>query len=76
MFVVDRSTIYRIDKTELSKLEKDYLSQVPNVDQIAIDEIGYKRRHQYATVITNHINKEFLINKLFEIINNILLKFF
>ncbi len=54
IFGVDRSTIYRIDKIELSKLEKGYRGRVPNVDQIAIDEIGYKRRHKYATVITNH----------------------
>ncbi len=54
MLGVNRSTIYRIDKIELNKLETDYSKQIPNVEQIAIDEIGYKRRHQYATVITNH----------------------
>ena len=54
IFGVNRSTIYRIDKYELEKQAKTYSELVPPTEKIAIDEIGYKRRHKYATVLTNH----------------------
>jgi transposase len=51
---LDLSTVYRIDKIELEKKSKNYLSFAPNIDTVALDEIGYKKRHKYATVLTNH----------------------
>lgn len=50
---VNRSTVYRIDKAELEKKAKNYHSRVQATENITIDEIGYKRRHKYATVLTN-----------------------
>lgn len=45
------STVYNIDKQELEKRELKTKVTIPQVKRASIDEIGYKRGHQYATVL-------------------------
>jgi len=47
------STVYNIDKQELEKRELKTKVTIPQVKRASIDEIGYKRGHQYATVLLN-----------------------
>lgn len=50
---ISESTIYRSDREELSKLMECYLEKVPQVHKACVDEVAYKRRHNYATILTN-----------------------
>jgi len=54
LFGVTRMQIYRIDLTGLSKLEEKYLAELPQPDDLSVDEVSYKRRHKYATVISDY----------------------
>lgn len=54
LFGVSPATIYRIDFEGLSKLEEQYLKHVPKAKNVSVDEVSYKRRHHYASVISNH----------------------
>lgn len=47
------STVYSIDKQELERRELKSTAIIPQVKRASIDEIGYKRGHQYATVLLN-----------------------
>lgn len=47
------SSIYRIDKAGLEKLESQLHSKTPKMEHLSIDETSYKKRHHYATVLTN-----------------------
>ena len=47
------SSIYRIDKAGLEKLELKLHSKTPKMEHVSIDETAYKKRHHYATVLTN-----------------------
>lgn len=50
---LSKSTVFRMDKDELTKLSEDYGSKIPALNQIGIDEIAHRSGHNYATVITN-----------------------
>jgi len=51
---LSESMVYRIDKEELSKRIEDYTDNVPaDIESIGIDEVSRKRRHTYATIVTN-----------------------
>lgn len=48
------SMVFRIDKDELSRKMEHYIKRVPdNIKSIGVDEVSRKRRHTYATVVTN-----------------------
>ena len=47
-------TIYNIDITELTSLEESYLKRIPELKNITVDEVSYKKRHSYATVISDY----------------------
>lgn len=47
------STVYRIDKAGLQKLEENLMSKTPKMEHISLDEVAHKKHHQYATVLTN-----------------------
>lgn len=47
------SSVYRIDKAGLSKLEENLISNTPKMEYISLDEVAYEKYHQYATVLTN-----------------------
>lgn len=47
------SSIYRIDKAGLTKLEEQLLSNTPKMEHISLDEVAYEKNHHYATVLTN-----------------------
>lgn len=47
------STVYRIDLKELGNLKEKYLKNIPNAKRLTVDEVSYKRRHSYATVVTD-----------------------
>lgn len=51
---LSQSTIYRIDRSELEKLLPSYKSKIPQLTNISVDETAYKRRHNYATILTNY----------------------
>ena len=48
------TTLYRIDCEELSGMQKQYLEDLPKLKHLGVDEIAYKRRHNYATVISDY----------------------
>lgn len=48
------TTLYRIDCEELSGMQKHYLEDLPKLKHLGVDEIAYKRRHNYATVISDY----------------------
>ncbi|HHV37601.1 MAG TPA: ISL3 family transposase [Candidatus Cloacimonetes bacterium] len=47
------STVYRIDKAGLIKLEEKLMENTPKMEHISIDEVAHKKYHHYATVLTN-----------------------
>lgn len=47
------SSVYRIDKAGLVKLEESLISNTPQMEHISLDEVAYEKYHQYATVLTN-----------------------
>jgi transposase len=48
------TTLYRIDCEELSGMQRQYLEDLPMLKHLGVDEIAYKRRHNYATVISDY----------------------
>lgn len=48
---ISESTVYRIDLEELSHMQDAYLKDLPKPKHLGVDEIAYKRRHNYASVI-------------------------
>ena len=48
------STVYRIDYAELESALTRYQEAAPEVKQLSVDEISYKRRHHYASVISDY----------------------
>lgn len=48
------TTIYRIDYDNLSTMQEQYLKDLPKPINLGVDEIAYKRRHNYATVISDY----------------------
>ena len=50
---ISKSTVFRMDKEELTNLAENYGSKIPSLEQIGIDEIAHRSGHNYATVITN-----------------------
>jgi transposase len=50
------SMVYRIDQEELNRLMRKYSRGISGTvnSEISIDEVSYKRRHHYATVVTNY----------------------
>lgn len=47
------SSVYRIDKAGLTKLEERLLSNTPKMEHVSLDEVAYEKYHRYATVLTN-----------------------
>lgn len=47
------SSVYRIDRDGLEKLDEDLADRIPNLGSIGLDEVSYERNHHYATVMTN-----------------------
>jgi transposase len=47
------TTVYRIDREELSERLVTYEAQLPPVTQIAVDEVAHRKGHTYATIVTN-----------------------
>jgi len=54
LFGVSKMTIYRIDLKGLSVLQEKYLSDLPKATNLSVDEVSYKRRHSYASVISDY----------------------
>ena len=50
---LSKSTVFRMDRGELTKLAQDYEAKLPALEKIGIDEIAHRSGHNYATVITN-----------------------
>ncbi len=53
---LSESTLFRADKEQLEKLEH----KIPQVKQIAVDEISRKRRHHYCTIYYDLESKKVL----------------
>ncbi len=53
---ISASMVYRIDRDELEGLMGKYSQDIclSLSSEISIDEVSYKRRHNYATVLTNY----------------------
>lgn len=54
LFGISPSSVYRIDYEELSDMEKRYLDDLPRPEGLSVDEVSYKRRHHYATVLSDY----------------------
>lgn len=54
LFGVSNMTIYRIDFGGLEILEGRYLEELPEPKALCVDEAAYKRRHRYATIISDY----------------------
>jgi len=48
---ISESTVYRIDTDELAQMQERYLKDLPQPQRLGVDEISYKRRHNYASVV-------------------------
>ncbi len=48
------TTVYNIDFKELDDLKDKYVENIPDFKQLTVDEVSYKRRHNYATVVSNY----------------------
>ncbi len=53
LLCLSKSTVYRIDYTELTRLLDNYKDKIPSLSSIAVDEVAHKTGHNYATIITN-----------------------
>jgi len=60
LFGISTSMVYRIDRDVLSKMEEHYTKRMSLTPILSIDEVSYKRRHKYATVITNYSSAKVL----------------
>jgi len=47
-------TVYRIDREELAKMLAEYQKHISAPPVVSVDEVSYKKRHNYATVLTNY----------------------
>jgi len=54
LFGVSKMTIYRIDLDGLTALKEKYLANLPMPSCLSVDEVSYKRRHNYATIISDY----------------------
>lgn len=54
LFGLSEMTIYRIDYEGLSKLKEQYLKELPRPKKLSIDEVSHKKRHRYATIISDY----------------------
>lgn len=54
LFGVSEMSVYRMDFSGLSKLQEHYLENLPSPGGLTVDEASYKRRHNYATVISSY----------------------
>lgn len=54
LFGLSEMTVYRMDFSGLSKLTKQYLHELPEPKNISVDEASHKRRHRYATIISDY----------------------
>jgi len=54
------TSVYRIDYEELSGMQEKYLNDLPKVKHLGVDEIAYKRRHNYATVMSDYDSSKVL----------------
>jgi transposase len=54
LFGLSEMTIYRIDYDGLSKLQDQYLKELPKPEKLSVDEASHKRRHCYATIISDY----------------------
>lgn len=54
LFGISEASVYRIDKHELSQCAERYRRKLPEIKTISVDEVAYKRRHHYATVISDY----------------------
>ena len=57
---ISESTVYRCDREGLSKLMINYIEKVPQVYKASVDEIAYKRHHNYATILSNQKDSKVL----------------
>ena len=51
---ISPSTVYRIDNEGLDSLMDKYREEISVCSEISVDEVSYKRKHSYATVLTNY----------------------
>ena len=51
---ISNTTIYRIDKSQLSKRYEEHISKIDEVYNMCIDEVSIKKGHKYLTVFTNY----------------------
>ena len=51
---ISKDMVYRIDKEELWILSEKYERSIPFGEMLSVDEVSYKRGHNYATVLTNY----------------------
>lgn len=51
---ISPSTVYRIDNEGLGSLMDKYREEISVCSEISVDEVSYKRKHSYATVLTNY----------------------
>jgi transposase len=54
LFGVSEMSVYRMDFSGLSKLENQYLKNLPKPSCLTVDEASYKRMHNYATIISSY----------------------
>lgn len=54
LFGVSEMTIYRMDFSGLSKRKEQYLKDLPKPKKLSIDEASHKKRHRYATIISDY----------------------
>lgn len=54
LFGLSDASVYRIDKEELSELCERYQADLPEVKQLSVDEVAYKRGHHYASILTDY----------------------
>ncbi|KQC11658.1 MAG: hypothetical protein APR62_09360 [Smithella sp. SDB] len=50
---ISPSKVYRIDRQELAKQITKYKESVPVIEEACVDEVSFKRNHNYATVLCN-----------------------
>jgi transposase len=51
---ISESTVYRIDYNGLTDILEVYEKKIQAPSTICVDEVSYKRRHKYATVLTDY----------------------
>jgi transposase len=54
LFGISQMSVFRMDYSGLSRLQEQYLKNLPLPSLLTVDEAAYKRRHNYATVISNY----------------------